>query len=142
MRTEIIRTKIAEIKESLDLIRENLPDSLEEFSSLGLLKDGMYKRIEFCIENVFDIYAIINTDLRLGIPRSDDDILEILVRNGIIDDEMRAKLKGMKGFRNIIVHRYAGIDDRLSYEFLSEKLVDFEEFIGKIAEFINSKSKL
>ncbi|MCZ7382287.1 MAG: DUF86 domain-containing protein [Candidatus Methanoperedens sp.] len=142
MRTEIIRTKIAEIKESRELIRENLPDSFEEFASLGLLKDGMYKRIEFCIENVFDICAIINTDLRLGIPRSDDDILEILVRKGIFDDEMRAKLKGMKGFRNIIVHRYAGIDDRLSYEFFSEKLVDFEEFVGKIVEFMNRKSKL
>jgi uncharacterized protein YutE (UPF0331/DUF86 family) len=55
---------------------------------------------------------------------------------------MRAKLKGMKGFRNIIVHRYAGIDDRLSYEFFSEKLVDFEEFIGKRTDFINRKSKL
>ncbi|VVB93075.1 Uncharacterised protein [uncultured archaeon] len=54
MRTEIIRTKIVEILESLELIRENLPDSFEEFASLGLLKDGMHKRIEFSIENVFD----------------------------------------------------------------------------------------
>ncbi len=46
----------------------------------------------------------------------------------------------MKGFRNIIVHRYAGIDDRLSYEFLSERLVDFEEFIGKIIEFIKMQN--
>lgn len=140
MRTVVIRTKIAEIRESLELIKNNLPDSFEEFASLGLIKDGMYKRIEFCIENVFDICAIINTDLRLGIPHSDDDIMEILGRNGIIDDEMKAKLKGMKGFRNIIVHRYAGIDDRLSYGFLSERLVDFEEFIGTITEFIKMKS--
>lgn len=139
MRTEIIRTKIAEILESLELIRENLPDGFEEFASLGLLKDGMYKRIEFSIENVFDICAIINTDLRLGIPRSDEDILGILVRNGFIDDKMRTKLKGMKGFRNIIVHRYAGIDDRLSYEFLSEKLVDFEEFIGTINDYLKKE---
>jgi uncharacterized protein YutE (UPF0331/DUF86 family) len=94
MRTEIIRTKIAEIQESLELIRENLPDSFEEFASLGLLKDGMYKRIEFCIQNVFDICAIINTDLRFGIPRSEDDIHGILARNGVIDDEMMANLKG------------------------------------------------
>jgi uncharacterized protein YutE (UPF0331/DUF86 family) len=140
VRTVVIRTKIAEIRESLELIKNNLPDSFEEFASLGLIKDGMYKRIEFCIENVFDICAIINTDLRLGIPHSDDDIMEILGRNGIIDDEMKAKLKGMKGFRNIIVHRYAGIDDRLSYGFLSERLVDFEEFIGTITEFIKMKS--
>ncbi len=136
MRTEIIRTKIMQIQESLELIRENLPDSFEEFASLGLIKDGMYKRIEFCIESVFDICAIINTDLRLGIPRSDDDILEILVRNGIIDNDIKGKLKSMKGFRNILVHRYAGIDDRLSYEFFSERLTDFDEFIGRITIFI------
>jgi uncharacterized protein YutE (UPF0331/DUF86 family) len=57
----------------------------------------------------------LNTDFRLGIPRSDEDIIEILVRNGVIDDEMRPKLKGMKGFRNIIIYRYAGNDDRLSH---------------------------
>ncbi len=136
MRTEIIRTKIMQIQESLELVRENLPDSFEEFASLGLIKDGMYKRIEFCIETVFDICAIINTDLRLGIPRSDDDILEILVRNGIIDNDIKGKLKSMKGFRNILVHRYAGIDDRLSYEFFSERLTDFDEFIEMIIEFI------
>ncbi len=139
MRTEIIRKKIAEIQESLGLVRENLPGNFEEFASLGLVKDGMYKRIEFCVENIFDICAIINTDFRLGIPRSDDDILEILVRNGVIDNEMKSKLKDMKGFRNILVHRYGGIDDRLVFEFLNENLTDFEEFIAKITDFMRTK---
>jgi uncharacterized protein YutE (UPF0331/DUF86 family) len=138
MRTEIIRTKIMEIKESLELIRENLPDSLEEFASLGLVKDGMYKRIEFSIENAFDICAIINTDLRLGIPRSDGDILDIMVRKNIIDNKMKEKLKSMRGFRNIIVHRYGGIDDELSYEFFVERLSDLDEFMEKIDTFIRT----
>jgi uncharacterized protein YutE (UPF0331/DUF86 family) len=138
MRTEIIRTKIMEIKESLELIRENLPDSVEEFASLGLVKDGMYKRIEFSIENAFDICAIINTDLRLGIPRSDGDILDIMVRKNIIDNKMKEKLKSMRGFRNIIVHRYGGIDDELSYEFFVERLSDLDEFMEKIDTFIRT----
>ena len=48
MRTEIIRKKTIEIKESLELIKDNLPDNFEDFKSLGLIKDGIYKRIEFC----------------------------------------------------------------------------------------------
>ena len=100
---------------------------------------GLSSASKMFLINVFNICAIINTDLRFGIPRSDDDILEILFRNGVIDDEMRAKLKGMKGFRNIIVHRYAGIDDRLSYEFFSERLVDFEEFIGTINDYLKKE---
>ncbi len=47
MRTEIIQTKIKEIEESLDLINENLPNNFKDFSNLGLLKDGIYKRTIF-----------------------------------------------------------------------------------------------
>ena len=48
MRETLIRTKIKEIEESLRLVEENLPDTFEEFSRLGLVKDGIYKRVEFC----------------------------------------------------------------------------------------------
>ena len=83
MRKEIIRTKIKEIEESIELVGENLPDTFEVFSSMGLIKDGIYKRIEFAIENVFDICAIINTDLELGIPGDDEEIVENLVNNSM-----------------------------------------------------------
>jgi len=39
-----------------------------------------------------------------------------LVKNEILSEEMRKKLKGMKGFRNIVVHRYGAIDDRLAFD--------------------------
>ena len=58
MRTEIIQTKIKEMQDSLNIIDENLPDSFKKFSDLGLVKDGIYKKLEFCIESVFDICAI------------------------------------------------------------------------------------
>jgi len=41
MRETLIRTKIKEIEESLRLVEENLPDTFEEFSRLGLVKDGI-----------------------------------------------------------------------------------------------------
>jgi len=44
---------------------------------MGLIKDGIYKRVEFAVENVFDICAIINTDLVLGVPSDDEDIMRI-----------------------------------------------------------------
>jgi len=136
MRKEIIRTKMKEIEESIRLVEEHLPDTFEEFAGLGLIKDGIYKRIEFAIENVFDICAIINTDLELGIPSDDKDIIENLVRNEILSEEMGEKLKAMRGFRNIVVHRYGRIDDRIAFEILKENLPDFYAFIRKIEEFL------
>lgn len=136
MRETLIRTKIKEIEESLRLVEENLPDTFEEFSRLGLVKDGIYKRVEFCIENVFDICAIINTDLELGVPRDDEDILDNLVKSKILSEEMKEKLKSMRGFRNIVVHRYGAVDDKIAFEIMLENLPDFYQFITWAADFL------
>ena len=55
LRESIIRTKLKEIEESLKLVEDNLPDEPNKFAMLGPVKDGIYKRIEFRIENVLDI---------------------------------------------------------------------------------------
>jgi len=139
MRKEIIRTKIKEIEESLDLVKTHLPSGFEEFLNLGLVKDGIYKKIEFSIENIFDICAIINTDLELGIPRDDENIVENLIKNGILTKEMGKTLRLMKGFRNILVHRYGKIDDTLAFKILTENISGFYDFIKEIEKFLEKK---
>jgi len=136
MRADIIRTKIKEIEESLKLVEDNLPESFEKFSNLGLVKDGMYKRLEFCIENVFNICAIVNTDLELGIPESDENIVENLTKNKVISKDLGENLKSMKGFRNILVHRYGKINDEMAYNIMIDHLQDFSDFIKEILHFI------
>ncbi len=68
LRDTVIRIKLQEMEESVDLVREHLPDTVNAFLDLGIVRDGIYKRIEYAIENVFDICAILNTDLKLGVP--------------------------------------------------------------------------
>lgn len=51
----------------MDLVLNHLPSQFEEFSQLGLVKDGIYKRVEFAIENVWEICSIINSDIEEGI---------------------------------------------------------------------------
>ncbi|EEB74163.1 DUF86 domain-containing protein [Thermococcus sp. AM4] len=136
MRIELIRSKLEEVMESLRLVEENLPDDFETFESLGLIKDGIYKRIEFAIQNVIDICAIINSDLRLAMPEREEDVFEGLVRAGIIPREMAEKLRLMKGFRNILVHRYGRINDELAFEVLHEHLGDIYEFVELIEKFL------
>jgi uncharacterized protein YutE (UPF0331/DUF86 family) len=141
MREEIIRIKLKEIKDSLTKIKNNLPKTLEEFLDLGLIKDGIYKRVEFMIENVLDICKIINTDLNLGLPKKDVDIIENLMKHKIISKEMGEKIKEMKSFRNILVHVYGEIDDEIAYEEIKNGLKDFEDFEKEIESFLKAKNK-
>jgi uncharacterized protein YutE (UPF0331/DUF86 family) len=132
LREDSIRIKMAEIRECVDLVRKNLPDALEDFLQLGLIKDGIYKRMEFAIEDVFDICAILNSDLSLGIPEGDDDILDHLAGAGVLNNQIIGKIRHMRGFRNIVVYRYGKIDDRLVFSLLNEQLGDFSKFIEEI----------
>jgi uncharacterized protein YutE (UPF0331/DUF86 family) len=47
-----------------------------------------------------------------------------------------AKVREMKWFRNIIVHRYGEVNDTKSYLFLEEELGDFEVFKKEIIQFL------
>lgn len=137
MRKEIILSKISEIEESIPLIEENIPEDFEEFENLGLLKDGTYKRIQYMIENILDICAIINSDMKFSSPGEEDDIINNLVKKEILSQSMGNKIKELKEFRDIIVHRYGKIDDKLSFELIHEKLGDFNKIIEKIKTILD-----
>lgn len=93
IRDAAIRIKLQEMTESVVLVKEHLPDSADSFRQLGIVKDGIYKRVEYAIENVFDICAILNADLHLGVPGTDENILDNLVQYGVLAAAARQNLK-------------------------------------------------
>lgn len=46
------------------------------------------------------------------------------------------QLRQMAGLRNRLVHLYWEIDDELVYQYIQDNLIDFDEFIQKVLEFL------
>ena len=136
LRKDEIKKKLKDIDESISLVKANLPKRFGFFLELGLLKDGIYKKIEFAIESVIDICNIINTDLSFGVPSNDEDIIRNLEFNKILSKGLISKIKEMKGFRNALVHKYGKIDDRLAFLALQKNLDDFDFFKKEILAFV------
>lgn len=132
MRTDLIKSKLKEIDESINLVRENLPQNYDDFLKMGLKKDGIYKRIEAAIQEIISICSIINADLELGIPANKEDIIIYLVEENIITEELGKKIKELKGFRNFLVHRYGKIEDRIAFNDIKKGLDDFIHFKKEI----------
>lgn len=109
---------------------------MDESIGLGIVRDGIYKRLEYSIQNVFDICSIVNSDLKLGIPEDDENIVSNLIGKGVLSEGWMTRLREMKAFRNILVHRYGRIDDRISFRILNEHISDFQEFVQVIEEFL------
>src|SRR3989344_1681202 len=117
MDKERIFHKLKEIEDSLELIREGIPGSALTFSNLGLVKDGIYKRLEFCIQNLIDIFSGLRS-------------------KKVFSKDVLVLVEEMKGLRNILIHRYGKIDDDLVYALLTERLEDFEKITHSIEKLV------
>ena len=139
-RKKEIEDKLKDILDSINIIEEAFPQDFDSFESLGLSKDGIYKKIEFAIESIIDICNIINSDLRLGTPETEDDIINNLDKRKVLTKETINLIKEMKGFRNILVHRYGEINDKKAFDTIKEGLKDFELIIKEIEDFLKRRN--
>ena len=136
IRKDLIKSKIKDIIDSVNIVGDNFPENFQDFSMLGLVKEGIYKKMEFAIESIIDICNIINSDLELGAPESEEQILIHLEKSKIFDKKILKLISEMKKFRNVLVHKYGDIDDKKAYEDIKEGLKDFEHIINEIEKFL------
>lgn len=136
LRVKEINHKLVEMDNYLSEIEEYLPSDEEEFIHSGIKKHGIYKLVESCIEIIIKICSMINSDLNLGIPSDEDSIIQNLVKEKILSEALYKKIIEMKGFRNILVHRYGDIDNKLAHHNITENLDDFSKFKEEILNFI------
>jgi len=137
MRKQEIRHKLREIADCLEIVSEELPSVYDEFIKLGLVKDGIYKKIEFALENIIDICNILNSELSLGVPSDEEDIIANLETNKIFSRKLIDKIREMKSFRNVLVHKHGKIDDEIAFDILSNNMADFEMFMKEAKKFIS-----
>ena len=130
-----ILSKIDELRSYLRELRSIAPKDYLVYVSNLEKKRACERLLQIMIECVIDICLLLVKGLELGLPSEESDLFKKLKEARVIDEEMEEKLKRMKGFRNILVHRYGEIDDEIVFENL-QKLGDFEDFINEILNFI------
>jgi len=69
-----ILSKLDEMGQHLDKIKEIVPDSLEEYEKDGVTRRAIERLLHISIEAVIDISYILVKELRLGLPTSEDTL--------------------------------------------------------------------
>lgn len=130
-----VLSKLDEMETYLNELKGILPNEKEYLGNL-VKRRACEKTIELAIETMIDTAAIIVSSERFGLPTDEENIMDILVRRKVITPDIGERIKDMKGFRNILVHKYGRIDDKLVYEFLTNNLNDLDEFRNQINEYL------
>ena len=58
---------------------------------------------------------------------------------GILEDDLYSQLRELNGLRNVIVHKYNGVDDELAYESISELKVAIYSFLKVVRAWLKKK---
>ena len=115
------------------------PRTFEEYSTIEK-KRACERLLQVAIEAVVDVCHRLVLGLRLGLPAEENDLFQKLARAAVLSGSMEAKLKEMRGFRNILVHEYAHVDDRLVFDAIQERLEDFDAFKQEVLTFLRGRS--
>ena len=73
-------------------------------------------------------------------PKESKESFEILARAKVIPQELADKLKGMVGFRNIMVHQYQEMDIKIMVDVIEHRLDDLVVFTTHVMEFGRGRS--
>ena len=131
-----ILSKIDEMDKYLSELEEIKPKSFEEYVNSVKDKRACERILQILIESVIDVCNLFVSGLKLGLPSDEDDLFIKIENKKIITKKMKGILKDMKGFRNILVHKYGEVDDEIVFEMLSEKLEDFDIFKKEILSYV------
>ncbi|MGD0655698.1 MAG: DUF86 domain-containing protein [Thermoguttaceae bacterium] len=86
-------------------------------------------------EQAIDIANHLIKKKKLGLPKDSRESFDILAHAGIIPDDLSAKLKGMVGFRNILVHDYRKLDLGIMLDVIERRLDDLIDFTNLAMEY-------
>jgi uncharacterized protein YutE (UPF0331/DUF86 family) len=88
--------------------------------------------LQIAIQAALDVASHVVSDNRLGEPRSNRELFEILARHGWIGEDLLATLRGVVGFRNVLVHGYGDVDLDVVRDIVENRLDDLLRFVAEI----------
>ncbi len=123
--TEIVRRRLDQLSEYLEILDHYRAYSLEEFLADPERYGSAERFLQLAVEVILDVGNHIVADEQLGRVEKSRDVASLFLSKGFIDDQLAQKWLRMIGFRNILVHEYAELDRRIVYKVLCEQLDDF-----------------
>ncbi len=128
----LIRSKLKKIEEFAEELKSRRKVSFEDFQKNIVLKRFVERNLELAIQQMIDICKHIVSRLNLREPVSYADCFEILAEEGYLSEENLEKYKNMARFRNLLIHIYEKVTDKIVYEIFQKNLEDFGFFVDEI----------
>ena len=137
---DVVRRKLLEIGETTAHLRSWAPVTIEQLEKSQQLRWAVERGLQIAAEALFDTGAHI---LAAEFQEAVDEYQQIprrLLARGVLSSTTASRLKGLAGFRNVLVHEYAEIDLERVHAGL-ERLGDFDAFVADVEQWLQATDR-
>jgi len=132
-RLHALETYTAELEHLASTLARSTFDA--ELSAQWMVEHGL----QLAIACILDIGNHLVAGEQLGAPQSYREVIELLGERGILPADFVGRVRGMPGFRNILVHDYLAVDTAVVWELLRSGPPQFREFIAHVAAHVRAQ---
>ena len=127
---ELIAKKLGEIETYVQELRTIArPDKIQQD-----IRERRFVEhtLQLAIQAALDIASHIVSDERLGEPRTNRELFDLLERGGWVASDLAQTLRNIVGFRNVLVNGYDAVDLAVVEDVLRSRLGDLLDFVSVI----------
>lgn len=97
------------------------------------------REIQLIVECATDINNMILRKLKVGPAKDYFNSFIELGENNVLDMDFALKIAPSTGLRNILVHEYQEINDRIVFDSFSNVLLYYQQYIEKVSSYLGCK---
>ncbi len=126
--------QLASYYQELEQIASGL--TFENYQNQIMIKRAIERDIQLIVECATDINNMILKQLSKGPAKDYFNSFIDLADNQVIETDFALKLAPSTGLRNILVHEYEKIDDRIVFKSITNVLIYYRQYLQIIAEYL------
>jgi uncharacterized protein YutE (UPF0331/DUF86 family) len=135
---EVIDRHLSALDAAVTRLRRHAGRAVDDLRSDPDEVWAIERGLQLCAQNVLDIA----THLVASAGRESAEYaaaIDMLADLGVLPPDFAARLRGIAGFRNVLVHGYLEVDLARVHQVLNERLDDFTEFARLVQEYLRRR---
>lgn len=140
MDLEVIIQELDSLVRCIHRVKSSCPNTLVELQKNIDAQDIVTLNLTRAVQLTVDIGSHIAANTPNPAPATMGESFELLNQLGVIEAGLASRLKKAVGFRNIAVNNYEVINWDVVYHIVTERLVDFTDFVSAINSGLKTRS--
>jgi len=134
----VVKLRLDTILERISRLKAIEDMTEEQFLSDGIMQSFAERNLQIIAQAVIDICTHLVAHNHWGYPKSYSDAVKVIANHKIIDSALADRLIHLVKLRNILVHLYLKIDQKIVYKSARSIIVDAKSFADAILELVKS----